>query len=85
MKTEKEINILISAGRTKEDAEKANCIIYGDLEKNLEIYCKEWQYLDNKEESYTDKVRNMVKTGIPMLDWQITIFEGKKYYIEYIL
>lgn len=85
MKTEKEINILISAGRTKQDAEKANCIIYEDLGENVEKYCKEWEYLNNEEENYTEKIRKMVKTGIPMEDWQITIYEGKKYYIEYIL
>lgn len=39
-------------------------------EENLEKYCKEWEYLDNEEESYTKEVRKMVKTGIPMEDWQ---------------
>lgn len=85
MKTEREINILISAGKTKHDAEKANCIIYEDLEENIEKYCKEWEYLNNEEENYTEKIRKMVKTGIPIEDWQITIYKGKKYYIEYIL
>lgn len=38
-----------------------------------------------KSKNYTEKIRKMVKTGIPIEDWQITIYKGKKYYIEYIL
>ena len=36
--TERDIEILMAAGRTRYDAERANCIIYEDLEENLEKY-----------------------------------------------
>lgn len=82
--TERDIEILVAAGRTRYDAERANCIIYEDLEENLEKYCSEWAYLD-EEDSYTDSIRKMVKIGIPAKDWGIAKLNNKIYYIQYIL
>ena len=84
-KTEREIEILMAAGCTRNDAERANCIIYEDLKENLDKYCAEWAYLDEEDNSYTDSIRNMVKTGIPAEDWGIAKLNNKIYYIQYIL
>lgn len=84
-KTKREIEILMAAGRTKNDAERANCIIYEDLGENVEKYCEEWEYLNNEEENCTEKIRKMVKTGIPAEDWGIAKLNNKIYYIQYIL
>lgn len=84
-KTEKEIEILMSAGRTRHDAERADCIIYEDLKENLEKYCEEWAYLDEEDDRYTDAIRKMVNTGIPAEDWGIAKLNNKIYYIQYIL
>lgn len=84
-KTKREIEILMAAGRTKNDAERANYIIYEDLGENVEKYCEEWEYLNNEEENCTEKIRKMVKTGIPAEDWGIAKLNNKIYYIQYIL
>ena len=83
--TERDIEILMAAGRTRYDAERADCIIYEDLKENLEKYCKEWAYLDEEDDSYTDSIRKMVINGIPAEDWGIAKLNNKIYYIQYIL
>lgn len=83
--TERDIEILMAAGRTRYDAERADCIIYEDLEENLEKYCAEWAYLDEEDDSYTDAIRKMVIFGIPAEDWGIAKLNNKIYYIQYIL
>lgn len=83
--TERDVEILMAAGRTRYDAERADCLIFDDLEENLEKYCAEWAYLDEDGNSYTDAIRKMVNTGIPAEDWGIAKLNNKIYYIQYIL
>ena len=89
MDRETQIKILMKDRCTKSEAEKYlenRVTIYEDLEKNLEQYLEEWAHLNDESDDvkYTDQVREMVKTKVPMTDWGVVEYNGKKYYIEYV-
>lgn len=89
MDRETQIKILMKDRCTKSEAEKYlenRVTIYEDLEKNLEQYLEEWAHLNDETDDvkYTDQVRKMVETKIPMIDWGVVEYEGHTYYIEYI-
>lgn len=81
---EKEIEILMLDRCTRTEAqkhlEKGAIIFEGeDLEQNLEEYLDEW----NIEER--EPFREMIRTGVPALDWGVVKKDGKTYYIQYCL
>lgn len=84
MTHEQEIEILVLAGCTKFDAKrhlKNGCIIFQDLEDNLESYLDEWDVPEEDRFAY----RQMVQTKKPMPDWGVAEKDGCYYYIEYVL
>ena len=52
-----------------------------DLEDNIESYLDEWDVSEEERKSY----RNMILTKEPIDCWGITEYEGKLYYISYVL
>lgn len=89
MDRETQIKILMKDRCTKSEAEKYlenRVTIYEDLEENLEQYLEEWTHLNDESDDvkYTDQVREMIETKIPMTDWGVVEYEGHTYYIEYV-
>ena len=84
MTREKEIEILTLAGCTKKEAEKhleKGTMVFDDFEKHFDTYMKDWCI----EEDELPKYKRMIKEKVPVADWSIVEFEGKTYYIEYVL
>lgn len=86
METMNEMNILLSTGMTKYDAErhiKMGAIIY-DVDDYLENF---EEYADSLEEDAKADLKNFLKKGIDGTIWDndLTTYRGKKYYIEYAL
>lgn len=79
-----EIEIMMTAGCTKEEAKKHlknGSLIFEDFEENYEDYAKEWEY----DEDELKKLKEMVDNKKPMADWDIVKYNDKTYYIEYAL
>lgn len=79
-----EIAILMLDHCTKFDAEKHlknGTVIYSDFEECFDEYINGWDF-DN---DYVEDLRNMVKTHKRVDGWSIVNYNGKTYYIEYVL
>lgn len=84
MNEEMKTRILMMDGCTKDEALKhlkRGTIIYEDFDSRFENYMEEW----NIEEDSIEEYRNMVDTGVPVLDWGVVSLNGKAYYIQYCL
>lgn len=81
---EKEINIIMQDMKTRNEAIKHlknGSIVFSDLEEHFDSYVKEWEC----DEDTVEELRNMVKTRKPACDWGCVEYEGKWYYIMYVL
>lgn len=95
MYAERDIAILMEDGCTKEEAAnhlRNGTIIYDAEEyaEHFDLYMKDLEaaLLDEEElEKLVSKFKNMVETGkAPIgLDWGDVIYDGKKYFIQYVL
>ena len=91
MTTKKQIEILMEDRCTKSEAEKLlknGTTIFEDFKENFDKYMEEWKYLAEDEEEYIKMVegyKKMIKTGIPVTDWEVVKKDGKTYYIMYVL
>lgn len=90
MTRERKIEILIKDRCTKSEAIKYlenGTTVYEDFEENFELYMEEWKNIGFDEEEYAEMVNNykeMIKTGIPCIDWGVVKDDGHTYYIEYV-
>lgn len=79
-----DFEILKETGMTDYDAKKhleRGTTVYRDFEEHLEDYIEEF---DSDEEG-KEAIREMVRTGKPMPDWDVVDHNGHKYYICYCL
>ena len=80
---DKKIRILKLDGCTTAEAVKAlekGAIIYDDFEQHIESYLAEWELEESEKQEY----RQMVKSGVPVEDWEIVKEAGFTYYIQYV-
>lgn len=85
MTKEKEIEILMEDGCTREDAKRhleVGTVIYEDFEEHIEDYLKE---LCRGDEDFEEELKKMVETKEPVPDWGIVELDEKTYYIMYCL
>lgn len=83
MTKEREIEILMMDGCTRQEAEKHlknDSVVFTDFEEHFDDYMKEW---DIEEE--IPAYRKMIDEKNPVPDWGIVEDDGKTYYIMYIL
>lgn len=85
MTKEKEIEILMEDGCTREDAKRhleVGTVVYEDFEEHIEDYLKE---LCRGDEDFEEELKKMVETKEPAPDWGIVELDEKTYYIMYCL
>ena len=85
MTREKEIEILMEDGCTREDAKRhleVGTVVYEDFEEHIEDYLKE---LCRGDEDFEEELKKMVETKEPVPDWGIVELDEKTYYIMYCL
>ena len=87
MEKQREIEILMRDGSTREEAEKHlknGTMIIDDFEENMDSYIKEFSD-DDVVGFDAESFREMVKTKKPLPDWGVVEKDGKTYYICYCL
>lgn len=85
---ERDINILMADGCTKEEAKKhlhTGTAIFDqeDLESNFDTYMQEWDAC----ESMRRDLKHMIETkeSCPSWGWNVVEFDDNIYYIMYVL
>ena len=84
MTREREIEILVMDGCTKQSAEKHlknETAIFEDFEERFDDYMEEWEISEEEVPEY----RKMIEEKTPVADWGIVEDGGKTYYIMYVL
>lgn len=84
MTRQQEIEIIMKDRKTESEAKKhleKGSIVFDDFEENFEKYMKEWLYDDEEIAA----CKNMIETKEPLQDWGVVDYEGKTYYIMYVL
>lgn len=82
----KEIEILMQDYCTREEAEKhlsLGTIVLDeeDLKAHFSDYMEEWGVEDGDQQPY----REMLENKIPLPDWGVVEYDGKTYFIAYVL
>lgn len=82
---ERNIEILTCDRLTRKEAEdylkQERTDIFEDFEENFDRYMEEWEC--DKEE--IEKYKQMIEDRLPIRDWGVVEYEGKTYYIRYVL
>lgn len=86
MTRQQEIEIIMKDRKTEREAKKyleKGAIVFEDFEENFEGYMKEWE--SSMDSENVEKFRKMIETKEPVQDWGVVEYEGKTYYIMYVL
>ena len=81
---EEDITIMMLDGKTRKECIKyleKGSIVYEDLEENFDFYMQGYDYTEEEVTQF----KRMIKDKIPLNDWSIVEYNGKTYYIEYVL
>lgn len=85
-KTEKKLLIIMEDNHTKKEAVDYLCNGSTVEEKEdfvefFDQYMKEWEVEEEDREEY----KKMIETNKPAFDWGVAEYEGKTYFIDYVL
>lgn len=79
-----DLEILMMDGCTYKEAQdllRNGSVVFRDFEKCFNQYMEEWGADEEQRKAY----KKMINEKIPVEDWGIVEFEGKTYYIMYVL